>query len=136
MCCAGQMNLMGGVLYIESWKNEAQRQRYDGFHQYNIDIQDGCLIIYNKNTRVNINELLGNTASISYHEDGDIVYITITKLADASHLLTKNNDCRLLSTQLMYCMQRIANVKRNPMYYIQKLKSGLYVYITQKMKKA
>ena len=38
----------GGILYLNHHPNEAETEQYKGFHQYNIDEENGKLVIWNK----------------------------------------------------------------------------------------
>lgn len=64
-------------------------EKYKGFHQYNVDEQDGKLIIWNKQERINVNELLQDYASVETRQmpNGHIVAV-ITKSSNnlPSHL--------------------------------------------------
>ena len=79
----------GGVLYLNHHPNEAEMEKYKGFHQYNVDEQDGKLIIWNKQERINVNELLQDYASVETRQmpNGHIVAV-ITKSSNnlPSHL--------------------------------------------------
>ena len=79
----------GGVLYLNHHPNEAETEKYKGFHQYNVDEQDGNLIIWNKQERINVNELLLDYASVATQTmpNGHIVAV-ITKSSNSlpSHL--------------------------------------------------
>ena len=48
---------VGGILYLKHFINEAERENYRGFHQFNIDNVAGQLVIWNKNERYDVGEL-------------------------------------------------------------------------------
>ncbi|UKI46520.1 MAG: hypothetical protein L6V92_02500 [Phocaeicola vulgatus] len=54
----------GGVLYLNHHRNEAEMEKYKGFHQYNVDEKEGELIIWNKTENINVNQLLIGFASV------------------------------------------------------------------------
>lgn len=54
----------GGVLYLNHHRNEAEMEKYKGFHQYNVDEKEGELIIWNKTENINVNQLLMGFASV------------------------------------------------------------------------
>lgn len=54
----------GGVLYLNHHPNEAEMEKYKGFHQYNVDEQEGQLVIWNKQGSINITQLLDGFASV------------------------------------------------------------------------
>lgn len=74
---------IGGILYLNHHPNEAETEHYKGFHQWNIDEEDGVLYIWNKQIKHSINDLLGSFADISVlrHDNGHVVAI-ITKTAE------------------------------------------------------
>ena len=113
--------MRGGILYLAHIRNEAEHNNYLGFHQYNIDAANGELIIWGRNYRVNINELLSGIAAVATKVERDIIYAKITKLEDAAHLLTKNKDCNLLCLQLMHTIQKVSSIKFVFMYQCKKI---------------
>lgn len=72
-----------GVLYLNHKPNEAEHEAYLGFHQYNVDCQDGRLVIWNKHERIDVAEALAGYAEVeaSVTEEGRIVAV-ITKTAE------------------------------------------------------
>ncbi len=77
----------GGALYLNHHPNEAEMEKYKGFHQYNIDEQDGKLIIWNKQERINVTQLLDGFASVETKrmDNGHIIAV-ITKLSQHKQL--------------------------------------------------
>ena len=71
---------VGGVLYLNHKPNEAEHEAYMGFHQYNVDCQDGRLVIWNRSERIDVAEALAPYAGVkaSVTDDGRIVAV-ITK---------------------------------------------------------
>ncbi len=74
---------VGGVLYLNHKPNEAEHEAYVGFHQYNIDCQEGKLVIWNKENRIDVERELSGYADVetSVTEEGRIVAV-IRKIAD------------------------------------------------------
>jgi len=68
---------LGGILYLKHFPNEAERENYRGFHQYNIDTECGELIVWNNSERHNINRLLeGFTViDVSSSEIGEVIAV-------------------------------------------------------------
>ena len=92
---------IGGVLYLNHHPNEAEMEHYKGFHQFNINHEDGKLIIWNRKSRVDVNDMLKCCADISVNvnEDTGHVIAVIYKTADIPTSLHTNNDRKeLLST--------------------------------------
>ena len=73
----------GGVLYLNHKPNEAEHEAYVGFHQYNVDCNDGRLIIWNREERFDVGEELSDYAKVeaSVTDDGRIIGI-ITKIGE------------------------------------------------------
>lgn len=98
----------GGVLYLNHHPNEAENENYRGFHQYNIIAEGGDLIIWNKETRLNVSQMLKGFASteVSRSPEGNIVAIII-KTADLppevySHFETTKRFAETLVTTMTY----------------------------------
>jgi hypothetical protein len=53
------------VLYLNHHPNEAETERYKGFHQFNIIDEKGRLIIWNKQQRIDVNFLIQDYANIT-----------------------------------------------------------------------
>ena len=77
----------GGVLYLNHHPNEAEMEKYKGFHQYNVDEQEGQLVIWNKQGSINITQLLDGFASVETKrmDNGHIVAV-ITKVSQDKQL--------------------------------------------------
>lgn len=54
----------GGVLYLNHFRNEGERENYRGFHQHNIDCKDGKLLIKNNKETIVVNDLLQGYALV------------------------------------------------------------------------
>lgn len=67
----------GGILYLNHHPNEAEMEKYKGFHQYNVDERNGKLYIWNKAHHVNVTELLDSFASVETErmDNGHIIAI-------------------------------------------------------------
>lgn len=76
----------GGVLYLHHHINEAEREAYNGFHQYNIECRDGKLMIWNRENRIDVNEVLAGIADVKCSVyDGQYVVAVITKIKDVPY---------------------------------------------------
>lgn len=77
---------IGGIVHLWHNQNEAEYEKYVGFHQWNIDEQDGNLIIWNRDSKHNVNELLKDFADVKtsrdFVDDREIVIAVITKKAN------------------------------------------------------
>lgn len=69
-----------GVIYLNHHRNEAEGENYRGFHQFNFDIKNGELIIWNRDTTIDVADRLSPYASVeaSFSKDGYVVAV-ITK---------------------------------------------------------
>lgn len=75
---------IGGRLYLNHHPNEAETENYKGFHKFNICIDEQKrLIIWNRQERVIVNDLLAGYAEIETKTlDNGFVVAIITKIAD------------------------------------------------------
>lgn len=73
----------GGVLYCNHFRNEAERESYRGFHQFNIDMRGDKLIIWNKEETIDVGAVIAPFANLRVSEtnEGRVVAV-ITKTAD------------------------------------------------------
>lgn len=80
----------GGVLYLNHHPNEAEMEKYKGFHQYNVDERKGELYIWNKDNNVNVTQLLDGFASVDVNrmDNGHIIAV-ITRLEQGNTLPDK-----------------------------------------------
>ena len=67
----------GGILYLKHHRNEAEMEKYKGFHQYNVDERNGELYIWNKDYCINVTKLLDGFASVETKrmDNGHIIAI-------------------------------------------------------------
>lgn len=94
---------LGGVLYLNHHPDEAEKEHYKGFHQFNITIEDGRLVVWNKRERHDINSLLAAFATVetSRMENGHIIAV-IRKTAPVPASMTHlNADRQQLARQLL-----------------------------------
>lgn len=72
-----------GVLYLNHFIDEAENEGYRGFHQFNINTEDGQLILWNNNTHINVTELCKPFAKVetSITNSGRVVSV-ITKTCE------------------------------------------------------
>lgn len=67
----------GGVLYLNHFRDEAEREGYRGFHQWNIDLRDGVLTIWNRESTIDVAAILGDCAAVetSLTSEGRVVAV-------------------------------------------------------------
>ena len=122
----------GGILYLNHHPDEAEYENYRGFHKYNIRIEDNSLIIWNKQQRINVNEILKTFARIEVQTvDGNPVAV-ITKTADVpAGLIDKNKDISTLSKAILDYTQSVISPRKMCRYHLQLL----YYRIGQRLSK-
>ena len=82
---------VNGKITLKHYRNEAEFENYSGFHQYNIDVQDGKAVIWNKEIRYVLDDELKNIADINAYIDNNIFS------REASIIeITKKNDFNIL----------------------------------------
>ncbi|MBQ8099817.1 MAG: hypothetical protein IJ169_00840 [Paludibacteraceae bacterium] len=98
-----------GVLYLNHHPNEAEFENYRGFHQFNITIEEGHLVIWNRLERHDINSLLEGFAQVSAYivDNNPVAVIRKTDEVPAKLLDYRHDTARLCRALLDYSM--IAN---------------------------
>lgn len=93
----------GGVLYLNHHPNEAEKEHYKGFHQFNIIIEEGRLVVWNKQERHDISRLLDGFATVetSQMANGHVIAVIRKTAAVPASMLHLNADRQELSRQLL-----------------------------------
>lgn len=93
----------GGKLYLNHHPNEAETEHYKGFHQYNINNENGKLIIWNKNERHDINSLISQFADITVSTgiDKHVIAVITKRNTVPCELLNHKEDKQYLCRQMM-----------------------------------
>ncbi len=93
----------GGVLYLNHFRNEAQNEGYRGFHQFNLSEESGNLILWNKDTTINVTKALNGFADVNTTvTDAGRIVAVITKTDDIpEELYSVNETARRQSEMLM-----------------------------------
>lgn len=75
---------VGGRVVMDHFKNEAESQNYEGMHQWNLAIENGDMLIWNRNERHSLSRRFSRTARIVEisPEDGKKVIVVLEKIAD------------------------------------------------------
>lgn len=110
----------GGVLYLNHHPNEAEMEKYKGFHQYNIDEKEGNLIIWNKRENINVSQLLKDFASVEMKKmaNGHIIAIITKNTLQAtlpeklSHYVNDKQDKSELCCVLLQYQYNHASLRR------------------------
>lgn len=82
---------------IQSMENEAEFERYQGLHQWNLSHKDNELIIYNRSNYFNISQLFNDYVEIDLH----ISYNDNIKRNHLTAYIKKSNDIKLITTQMI-----------------------------------
>lgn len=131
----------GGILYLKHYPNEAVKENYRGFHQFNIDEKSGNLIIWNRTDYHNITEKLRTYATINvsrYHQPEEIVAV-ITKTAPLPDgIINDKADKALLCKHLIATAEALDSPSFAFQYHLQriyfKIVQTLARYINRKTK--
>ncbi len=109
--CIGALE-KGGILYLNHHTNEAETEKYKGFHQYNICEEKGRLIIWNKTERWDVNLQTEGFAHIETEcmPNGHVTAV-ITKTADLPDgLIDRDEDRRELCRTMIVNGQKASNI--------------------------
>lgn len=114
---------IGGILYLNHHPNEAVVEHYKGFHQYNIDIKNGEMVIWNNNQHISINNLVSDCADIEVkrHNNGHVIAIIRKKQELPDQHCIKEDDIRQLSKNINK-MNKLSYWKYNTIqFFVQAL---------------
>lgn len=89
---------MGGVLYLNHHPNEAETEKYKGFHQYNIINEGENLVIWNKKGKWIINDIVAEFAdvTVNVHDNGHVIAVITKKGNVPAALLRHKEDLKTL----------------------------------------
>ncbi len=99
----------GGVLYLNHHVNEAEMEKYKGFHQYNICEDDGKLLIWNNADRYDVEKEIADFAVIEKVEKqktGHVIAIIRKTREVPMQFLADKKDKRELCTILVKMTRR------------------------------
>lgn len=117
----------GGVLYLNHFVDEAEREGYRGFHQFNIIAKDGDLTIWNRQTSVNITEMLRGWADMRtlLTDEGRVVAV-ITRTADVPPGLYDPQELSMRMTAMtMATVEYFHDLRRAAAYHARRLISTI-----------
>ncbi len=69
----------GAPVVLQHARNEAERENYVGFHQWNIDERGGRMILWNRSTTIDVHEALGSGVHLTVEGSETMVACTIRK---------------------------------------------------------
>ncbi len=110
----------GGILYLNHHPNEAEYENYRGFHQFNICIENDELIIWNRDERFNVNNIVKDFARVETKIVGNNPVAIITKTAEVPDaMLAHEQDIRTLSNALLELTQKMNDASFMRRYHRQ-----------------
>jgi SAM-dependent methyltransferase len=56
---------LGGYILLRHYENEAETANYKGFHRWNFCENNGHFVIWNRKSRLSVNDILGNAAEVT-----------------------------------------------------------------------
>ncbi|MDY0104499.1 MAG: hypothetical protein RBS07_16305 [Lentimicrobium sp.] len=102
---------IGGVLYLRHFINEAETENYRGFHKYNISLENDELLIWNKETKTNVNYFLRAFTEIITSTLGNEVIAVMTKKKELSNgFINYKKDITNLSNQYIEMIQNLNKI--------------------------
>lgn len=114
----------GGVLYLNHFRDEAMREGYRGFHQWNINLGErGELLLWNRGERIDVASRLGACASVetSVTPEGRVVAV-IRKLGALPLALHDPAESALrASRMLMATVEHFHTLPRSASYQFSRL---------------
>jgi hypothetical protein len=70
---------VGGLVRMGHGENEAEKEKYTGFHQWNFTVRDGDFIIWSKDQSVNVSRELRTAADVQSSCVNNWVTVTLHK---------------------------------------------------------
>lgn len=121
---------VGGVLYLRHFINEAETENYRGFHKYNISLENDELIIWNKETKTNINYFLSGLTEIETSTFGNEVIAVISKKKELTNgFIDYKKDIANLSNHYIDMIQNFNKVSYSLSYQWIFLSYELFSYL-------
>jgi len=122
----------GGRIILEHTKNEAEKEKYRGFHQWNIEMKNSELIIWKPGTEYNITKILENYADVitEYISDKDVVKVIIIKNKDISN--SQVNQYAYVLEKKMF--EKISEYHINNFFKSRKKPVGLLIRFFNKLR--
>lgn len=117
----------GRVLYLNHFRNEAENEGYRGFHQFNITEKDGNLILWNKETELNVTKTCKDFADVitTVTPEGRIVSV-ITKKADIPSVFYDPQEIAMkMTANMMATVEYFHNFRSSAQYHTKRMISIL-----------
>jgi len=73
----------GGIVLLRHKRNEGESARYGGLHQWNFDVVDGRLLVWNNAVEVNVSAALeGRAATTAWTAQGEVIARLVVRESD------------------------------------------------------
>jgi len=95
---------VGGTVILGHYVNEAERENYQGLHQFNFHARDGHFFVASRTVEVCVDDALGIACECAHSDDGDWVQSKIVKreeYSDRSLLEMTSNHTRRIWTEFV-----------------------------------
>lgn len=98
---------VGGYVVLDHHINEAEREKYSGFHQHNFDEQDGDFVIWNKDARINVSKEISKFAATEVKVGGNrnSILVILKKIA-CPNTLPEDLHWHDLSIKMKECVEK------------------------------
>ncbi len=103
----------GGHVVLLHHRNEAERERYDGFHQWNFDIREGRFVIWNRAVELDVGTLLATPHRMTPRLGG-MVEVVIEKTGSTPEALRTDHAARLAAWLAAFVAELASRQPCNP----------------------
>lgn len=104
---------IGGVVYLNHHPNEAETEHYKGFHQYNINEDNGHLIIWNQEGRSDVTDMLKPFTTMEVNrqlDTGHIIAVIHKTAAVPSQAKNDKTDIHSLCEKMMTSQRKAQSI--------------------------
>jgi SAM-dependent methyltransferase len=120
----------GGIIILKHQKNEAENEKYKGFHQWNLSVEDSDFIIWRPDVKYNISKILEKYADITIRDlENDWFTVVLTKKREIP--LQGNIHRKLVSTFDKKIVEKLSELMVYDVYIHPDVRSELKYKIKQ-----
>ncbi|MDE6310755.1 MAG: class I SAM-dependent methyltransferase [Muribaculaceae bacterium] len=115
----------GGVLYLNHFVNEAQNEAYRGFHQFNLCMRDGRLILWNRSVEIDVTERLQGIADVvtTLTPEGRVVAVITRKAPVPRELYDPRAVAMRMTGDMMTTVEYFHSLPTSAAYQMKRLVS-------------
>lgn len=115
----------GGIVYLNHFTNEAERENYRGFHQYNIACKEGHLHFWNQSGDVDVTALCEGFADVdvSVTDGGRVVAVIRKKAPVPAAYADSEATSREMGQRIMYMVAYFHRFRNSMRYQLSRLTS-------------